>query len=147
MNEMHHHPCNAVNKYLIPFLTDTMNMFNKNGRGQPGSISAAFATSEFEHHMNEDFLDPIEFIDSYEADENALGLIFHWECWPPADVIEETPDADVIRVLLYCDVRGHEVALISGQNTGDLVLNPEEFRPEFAHLSRALNAQKSSGAQ
>lgn len=147
MNEMHQHNCNEPDKHLLRFLTRTINMFNEYGWGQPGSITAAFPTRDFKHHINEDIFDPIDFIDSYEAEEDTFGLILHWEYWPPVEVIEDRSDADVIRALLYCDKWGHKIALITGRNTDRLVFAPDEFGEELNHMSIALHSQRGSGCK
>lgn len=147
MREKNAHSNNEPSEDLLIFLARTIELFNEEGWGQPGSILEVNATGDFKHRFNDDIVDPVDFIDSYKAAKDAIGLMLHWEYWPPAEIIENRPDAEIFRALLWSDKTGIMVAVIAGSDSDRLVLAQDQFRAELDHLSIGLASQTGSGVK
>lgn len=138
MNSEYPHESNEPSEDLLHFLAQMLDEFTRNGWGQPGSITEFGNKGEFKHRINEDFVDPIDFIDSYQVSDGAKCLMLHWEYWPPVEVLDEQPDAELFRTVLWADKTGNLVAVLAGSASPGWLVVPEAFDGELHHLARGL---------
>lgn len=126
---------------LLDFLAQMLDEFTRSGWGHPGSITEFGNRGEFKHRVNEDFVDPIDFIDSYQASEGSNGLMLHWEYWPPAKVLNEQPDAELFRTIMWADKTGNLVAILAGSASPGWLVVPDAFDSELHHLAMGLGSK------
>ena len=138
MKEQHNHQNFEPSEELIEFLSRMLEEFSRNGWGQPGSITELGQKGNHKHCVNHDVIDPIDFIQAYHASPDANGLMLHWEYWPDAEILQERPDAEIFRTILWADKTGNLVALLTGSASCGFAEVKDAFGGELNNLANAL---------
>ena len=131
---------------VLLLLTQMLRHFDLGGWGQAGSMTEFQDSGEFRHKVNSDTVCPLEFLGAFEPSENAEALMMHWEYFPDPETIQENPDAEPFRVLLWTDRQMHSTAIFCGRNPDEWVLAPGAFSRELDLLESLIlsNGRASS---